>query len=94
MTKRRAILTAVLVFGSVAALLIGKSVVRGQGTATWSQTDASDEQVSGPYLPVVGWPKPLATLWPDEKGWTWGSTQAILVPTTTPCTATPVSTRS
>ncbi|HSU89790.1 MAG TPA: hypothetical protein VLL56_13195, partial [Terriglobia bacterium] len=37
----------------------------------------SDEQVSGPYEVVKNWPKPLATLWPSEKGWTWGSTQAI-----------------
>jgi len=37
----------------------------------------SDQQVSGPYEVVKDWPKPLATLWPEEKGWTWGSTQAV-----------------
>src|SRR6202158_680076 len=37
----------------------------------------SDEQVSGPYEVVKNWPKPLATLWPAEKGLAWGATQAI-----------------
>ena len=37
----------------------------------------SDEQVSGPYEVIKNWPKPLSTLWPAEKGWTWGATQAI-----------------
>jgi len=39
--------------------------------------DASDEQVTGPYDVVKDWPKPVATLFPEEKGWTWGATQAI-----------------
>lgn len=37
----------------------------------------SDELVSGPYQVVKNWPQPLDTLWPEEKGWTWGSTQAV-----------------
>ena len=23
------------------------------------------------------WPKPLATLFPEEKGWTWGAVQGV-----------------
>ena len=50
--------------------------VQAQGAMAQNHSQ-SDEQVSGPYEVVKNWPKPLATLWPEEKGWTWGSTQAI-----------------
>ena len=50
--------------------------VHAQG-ATAQNHSQSDEQVSGPYDVVKNWPKPLATLWPSETGWTWGATQAI-----------------
>src|SRR5690242_19820881 len=49
--------------------------IHAQG-ATAQNHSQSDEQVSGPYEVVKNWPKPLATLWPAEKGWTWGATQA------------------
>src|SRR3984957_12663203 len=37
----------------------------------------SDELVDGPYKVDPNWPKPLATLFPEEKGWTWGAVQGI-----------------
>ena len=37
----------------------------------------SDELVDGPYKVDPNWPKPLAELWPEEKGWTWGAVQGI-----------------
>jgi len=37
----------------------------------------SDELVDGPYQVDANWPKPLATLFPEEKGWTWGAVQGI-----------------
>jgi hypothetical protein len=41
--------------------------------------NASDELVDGPYRVEPEWPKPLATLFPEEKGWTWGAVQGIFV---------------
>jgi hypothetical protein len=61
--------------------LLGISVFIGrpgmQAPALAQNHDASDEQITGPYDVVKDWPKPVATLFPEEKGWTWGSTQAI-----------------
>src|SRR5258708_2979243 len=37
----------------------------------------SDELVDGPYRVDQNWPRPLATLFPEEKGWTWGAVQGI-----------------
>src|SRR5262250_2472514 len=37
----------------------------------------SDELVDGPYRVDANWPKPLAELFPEEKGWTWGAVQGI-----------------
>jgi hypothetical protein len=37
----------------------------------------SDELVDGPYRVDPNWPKPLATLFPEEKGWTWGAVQGV-----------------
>src|SRR5882672_1275215 len=37
----------------------------------------SDELVDGPYRVDPNWPKPFATLFPEEKGWTWGAVQGI-----------------
>ena len=33
----------------------------------------SDQLVTGPYRVDPNWPKPLAELFPEEKGWTWGA---------------------
>ena len=37
----------------------------------------SDELVDGPYRVDPSWPKSLTTLFPEEKGWTWGAVQGI-----------------
>src|SRR5262250_876368 len=37
----------------------------------------SDELVDGPYRVDPNWPKPLATSFPEDKGWTWGAVQGI-----------------
>ncbi len=59
-------------------LLVSRpKLFRGQGTVLAQNHDASDEQVTGPYEVVRDWPKPVATLFPEERGWTWGSTQAV-----------------
>ena len=90
--NRRGLVLMAIVFGVfLVALLISRPLlVRGQGAAAAQSQDRaqapaqaqeaqddSDEQVSGPYLSMKNWPKPLATLFPGEQGWTWGATQAI-----------------
>jgi peptidylamidoglycolate lyase len=62
--------------GGVFFLVRNPASVQAQGAMAQNHSQ-SDEQVSGPYDVVKNWPKPLATLWPAEKGWTWGATQAI-----------------
>ena len=39
----------------------------------------SDQWVTGPYRVDPNWPKPLAELFPEEKGWTWGAVQGVFV---------------
>ncbi len=76
---KRAILDVSCICGLLfAAFLVVRNPARvlAQG-ATAKDHSQSDQQVSGPYDVVKNWPKPLATLWPSEKGWTWGATQAI-----------------
>jgi hypothetical protein len=47
-------------------------------TGQWvDPANPSDELVEGPYLVDPNWPKPLATLFPEEKGWTWGAVQGV-----------------
>ena len=93
MNRRGMVLMAIAFGVLLVALLFSRPLlVRGQGAAPTQSTeqsqapaqeqaqepqDQSDEQVSGPYLPMKDWPKPLATLFPGEQGWTWGATQAI-----------------
>ncbi len=40
-------------------------------------SNPSDELVDGPYRVDPNWPKPLSTLFPEDKGWTWGAVQGI-----------------
>ena len=56
-----------------------KMVVAAQQAAGQSVDPAnpSDELVDGPYRVDPNWPKPLATLFPEEKGWTWGAVQGV-----------------
>jgi peptidylamidoglycolate lyase len=72
------ILIAVIAVAAFYFLLSRRpGVVPGQTSAQVQNHEYSDELVTGPYQVVEGWPKPLATLFPEEKGWTWGSTQAV-----------------
>src|SRR5579864_8528082 len=49
-----------------------------QAAGQWvDPANPSDELVDGPYRVDPNWPKPLATLFPEEKGWTWGAVQGI-----------------
>src|SRR5690242_2981907 len=75
----RRLLTVILMAGFIATavfLLAGRPLP-AQGQAAKSSLNASDEQVTGFYEPDKNWPHPLATLFPQEEGWTWGSTQGI-----------------
>jgi NHL repeat len=76
--SRRAVSVAVLSFGLavVFLLLVRPGLMQGQGAKS-SEMNPSDEQVTGSYNVDKDWPKPLDTLFPEEKGWTWGSTQAV-----------------
>src|SRR6202140_5413650 len=76
---KRAIMVMTVLGGLLLAilfLLYTSASVLAQGAMAQNHSQ-SDEQVSGPYDVVKNWPKALATLWPAEKGWTWGATQAI-----------------
>jgi hypothetical protein len=48
-----------------------------QMTGAVDPSNPSDELVDGPYRVDPNWPKPLATLFPEDKGWTWGAVQGI-----------------
>src|SRR5258708_35929929 len=77
--SKRAIMAGTILGGflfSTLFLVRGPAPLQAQGAMARNHSQ-SDEQVSGPYEVVKNWPKPLATLWPAEKGWTWGATQAI-----------------
>src|SRR6202043_2093899 len=48
------------------------------GAGQWGDpANPSDELVDGPYRVDPNWPRPLATLFPEEKGWTWGAVQGV-----------------
>lgn len=48
------------------------------GAGQWvDPANPSDELVDGPYRVDPNWPKPLATSFPEDKGWTWGAVQGI-----------------
>src|SRR5579864_1339276 len=50
---------------------------KGEAGQWVDPANPSDELVDGPYQVDANWPKPLATLFPEEKGWTWGAVQGI-----------------
>ena len=75
-----------IVVGAIVLAVIGvmtlarhERVVAAQQQASKAVDPAnpSDELVDGPYRVDPNWPKPLATLFPDEKGWTWGAVQGV-----------------
>src|SRR5438270_12284826 len=55
-------------------ILIAAQQATGQAV---DSTNPSDELVDGPYRVDPNWPKPLATLFPEEKGWTRGAGQGV-----------------
>src|SRR5947209_8436608 len=75
-----------IVVGAIVLAVIGvmtlarhERVVAAQQQASKAvdPTNPSDELVDGPYRVDPNWPKPLATLFPEEKGWTWGAVQGV-----------------
>src|SRR6476646_8144056 len=80
-----------IVFGAMVCAAIGIMTLIGcsnpeKGAATQQQAvtgqwvdpaNPTDELVDGPYQVDPNWPKPLATLFPEEKGWTWGAVQGV-----------------
>ena len=79
----------VIVVGAVVCAVIGVSTwisissrvnvnAAQKQSGSWvDPANPSDELVDGPYRVDPNWPKPLATLFPEEKGWTWGAVQGI-----------------
>ncbi|MFY9527695.1 MAG: hypothetical protein WBC04_13565 [Candidatus Acidiferrales bacterium] len=78
MSRRVATIMAIAFAFLLVLLFFSRPVLlRGQGSTEAQGPNPSDEQVMGPYDVVKDWPKPLSTLFPEERGWTWGATQAI-----------------
>ena len=77
--NRRALGLMVLGLGLLFSLpILAKPLsLQGQTANAGPSPGNSDEEVTGPYDVVKDWPKPLCALFPEEKGWTWGSTQSI-----------------
>src|SRR3982074_1962931 len=75
----RAMVCAAIGFMTLAIFSRTKIVVADQQAAgQWiDHANPSDELVDGPYRVDPNWPKPLATLFPEEKGWTWGAVQGV-----------------
>ena len=80
----RKIVVAVMVCAAVVALKFAffprtqKVVSAANDTGQWvDPANPTDELVDGPYKVDPNWPKPLAELFPEEKGWTWGAVQGI-----------------
>jgi hypothetical protein len=77
--SRRAV-TGMVVAGAFLVVFLLRSMpglMQGDESKQAKDQRRSDEQVTGPYEVIKHWPKPLPTLFPEEKGWTWGSTQAV-----------------
>src|SRR5882762_673458 len=71
----RAMVCAAIGFMTLAIFSRTKIAVADQQAAgQWiDHANPSDELVDGPYRVDPNWPKPLATLFPEEKGWTCGA---------------------
>src|SRR5579864_7315834 len=74
-----AILAAAIAFATLAIFSrTGKAAGDQKQMGQWvDPANPSDELVDGPYRVDPNWPKPLAELFPEEKGWTWGAVQGI-----------------
>jgi hypothetical protein len=81
----RAMVAAAMVCGVIGVMSLTRwlraekvSAAQQQEAGQWvDPANPSDELVDGPYRVDPNWPKPLATLFPEEKGWTWGAVQGI-----------------
>src|SRR6202049_1554685 len=80
----RKLLIRAMVYAAICVMTLAifsrtKLVVAAQQAAGQSVDPAnpSDELVDGPYRVDPNWPKPLATLFPEEKRWTWGAVQGV-----------------
>lgn len=70
----------VVVVGAVIGYMMMEHARKGiAAQQTTSVTHQSDQDITGPYNVDATWPKPLGENFPDEKGWTWGSTQGVFV---------------
>ena len=84
-TAGRLILFGVIVCAAIGVIVSkglwndgGVSAAQQARTGVWVDPEnPSDELVAGPYRVDANWPKPLATLFPEEKGWTWGAVQGV-----------------
>src|SRR6202790_2521030 len=65
---------ALLIFTSAGKASAAQQKAAGQWV---DPANPSDELVDGPYRVDPNWPKPLSTLFPEEKGWTWGAVQGV-----------------
>src|SRR5258708_39661973 len=82
----RAIIIGVVVCAVIGVMTLisfssAEKVSAAQQQAKASQrvdpANPSDELVDGPYRVDPNWPKPLATLFPEDKGWTWDAFQGV-----------------
>jgi hypothetical protein len=75
----RMILVGAMVCAAIGVMIVVRNERGVAAQQTGGATHQSDQQITGPYNVDPSWPKPLATQFPEEDGWTWGSTQAVFV---------------
>src|ERR1035441_3012143 len=82
----RKIVVGAMVCAAIGVATLISFTITGKVSAAQQKAEAgqwvdpankSDELVDGPYRVDPNWPKPLATLFPEEKGWTWGAVQGV-----------------
>ncbi|HVA94169.1 MAG TPA: hypothetical protein VNI36_04625 [Candidatus Dormibacteraeota bacterium] len=83
-TVGRKIVVGAMLFAAVGVMMFvsysigAKKITAQQLSGNWvDPANPSDELVDGPYRVDPNWPKPLATSFPEEKGWTWGAVQGV-----------------
>src|ERR1700674_3870218 len=72
-----AVMGVILCVGFVSTAKVVAAPQQGTPGQWVDPANPSDELVDGPYRVDPNWPKPLSTLFPEEKGWTWGAVQGI-----------------
>jgi hypothetical protein len=74
------VMLIVVVVGTVIGFMMVEHTRRGVAAQqAGSATHQSDQDITGPYNVDPNWPKPLGKNFPEEDGWTWGSTQGVFV---------------